>query len=80
MTSTTLPSAAEIAQQQPHSKQTGKGWSIPCPALSHPGDRSDLSCHLEDGENGLLAFCHSHSCKYEDIIKGLGLKNNNHRP
>ena len=76
MTSTTLPSAAEIAQQQPHHKQTGKGWSVPCPASNHPGDRSDLSCHLEDGENGLLAFCHSHSCKYEDIIKGLGLKNN----
>lgn len=68
------PTAAEIAQSQPRFKKSGDGWMIACPAPNHPGDRSDLNCSVKDGEDGkLLVFCHSHNCKFEDIISGLGL-------
>ena len=52
-------------------KRSGKTYRSQCPA--HDGDRLNLA--FSEGNKGQVVFtCHSHGCKYEEIMASLGIE------
>ena len=57
-----------------HAQLDGERRRIPCPALNHPGDRSEANCAVWVGPDGSVgAKCHSAGCSHREILEGLGL-------
>ena len=59
-----------IAGHYLNARRSESGWGIPCPA--HEGE--DPNFHIAVGDDGgLMARCHSHGCKWAEIMDALGL-------
>lgn len=71
MTSQAVARIIQAAQSagQPVNR-VGDTWRTPC--LAHQGEDPNLA--ISEGEGGrLLVTCHSHHCRYEDILIAYGL-------
>jgi hypothetical protein len=52
-------------------RRAGRGYRAVCPA--HGGDNK-TALAIQEGEDGkVLLHCHAHGCTYEDILRSLGL-------